>query len=192
MAGKGRASSSWGGCRPAATISSTISIKSPKARSSCVSEGRTGLAALIIVFREIFEAGIVVGKVMAVTRTVAGRGWWVASGVVSGVLGASMVAVFAGALSAAFDGAGQELFNAAVLGLAAAMLVWHNVWMASHGRELATHVRAAGEAVAAGSRPLIGLTLRVAGAGVRGGGEVGLFLYCIAPAPRRSQPPLRA
>lgn len=140
------------------------------------------LAALIIVFREIFEAGIVVGIVLTVTRTVAGRGRWVAGGVVSGVLGAAIIAVFTGALSAAFDGAGQELFNAAVLGLAAAMLVWHNVWMASHGRELATHVRTAGEAVAAGARPLIGLTVVVAVAVLREGVEVVLFLYGIAAA----------
>ena len=90
------------------------------------------LAALIIVFREVFEAGIIIGIVMAVTRTVAGRGWWVASGVLAGALGASVVAVFTGTLSAAFGGAGQELFNAAVLGIAAAMLAWHNVgWLAT-------------------------------------------------------------
>lgn len=140
------------------------------------------LAALIIVFREVFEAGIVVGIVMAVTKSVAGRGWWVAGGVASGALGASVVAMFTGALSAAFGGAGQELFNAAVLGLAATMLVWHNVWMASHGRELATHVRAVGEAVAGGSRPLIGLAVVVAVAVLREGVEVVLFLYGIAAA----------
>jgi hypothetical protein len=36
------------------------------------------LAALIIVFREVFEAGLIVGIVMAVTRTVARRSWWIA------------------------------------------------------------------------------------------------------------------
>jgi len=89
------------------------------------------LAALIIVFREVFEAGLIVGIVMAVTRAVARRGWWVGGGVVGGTLGACLVAVFAGALSAAFGGAGQELFNAAILSIAVVMLTWHNVWM--HG-----------------------------------------------------------
>jgi len=136
------------------------------------------LAALIIVFREVFEAGIVVGIVMAVTRTVTGRGWWVASGVLAGALGASVVAVFTGTLSAAFGGAGQELFNAAVLGIAAAMLAWHNVWMARHGRELATEVRTVGEAVAAGARFAIVVGMAV----LREGVEVVLFLYGIAAA----------
>jgi high-affinity iron transporter len=145
------------------------------------------LAALIIVFREVFEAGIIIGIVMAVTRTVAGRGWWVAGGVLSGALGASVVAVFTGALSAAFDGVGQELFNAAILAIAAAMLVWHNVWMAQHGRALAAGVRAVGEAVAAGSKPMIGLAIVVAVAVLREGVEVVLFLYGIAASDADSQ-----
>ncbi len=34
------------------------------------------LGALIIVFREVIEAGLIIGIVMAATRGVAGRGRW--------------------------------------------------------------------------------------------------------------------
>jgi high-affinity iron transporter len=78
------------------------------------------LGALIIVFREVIEAGLIIGIVMAATRGVAGSGRWVTYGVAAGVLGAAVVAFFAGAISQAFAGSGQELFNAAVLGLAVA------------------------------------------------------------------------
>jgi high-affinity iron transporter len=138
------------------------------------------LAALIIVFREVFEAGLIVGIVMAVTRAVAHRGWWVGGGVVGGTLGACLVAVFAGALSGAFGGAGQELFNAAILSIAVVMLTWHNVWMARHGRQLTAEMRAVGEAVVAGSRSLAGLAIVVGVAVLREGVEVVLFLYGIA------------
>ena len=37
------------------------------------------LAALIIVFREVFEAGLIIGIVLAVTRAVSGRGWWISA-----------------------------------------------------------------------------------------------------------------
>jgi len=140
------------------------------------------LAALVIVFREVFEAGLIVGIVMAVTRTVAGRGWWVSGGVAGGTLGACVVALFAGALSAAFSGVGQELFNAAILGIAVVMLAWHNVWMARHGRELAAEMRAAGQAVVAGSMSLMGLAIVVGVAVLREGVEVVLFLYGVAAA----------
>ena len=55
------------------------------------------LGALIIVFREVIEAGLIVGIVMAATRGVAGRGRWISFGIGAGVLGAAIVAVFAGA-----------------------------------------------------------------------------------------------
>ena len=135
------------------------------------------LAALIIVFREVFEAGLIIGIVLAVTRAVSGRGWWISAGVLGGVLGACIVALFTGKLSEAFEGAGQELFNAAILGLAVAMLTWHNVWMARHGREMAGEMRAAGEAVAHGTKSLAALAIVVGVAVLREGFEVVLFLY---------------
>jgi high-affinity iron transporter len=140
------------------------------------------LAALVIVFREVFEAGLVVGIVMAVTAGVAGRGYWIAGGVIAGVLGACVVALFTGGLSELFGGSGQEVFNASILGFAVLMLTWHNVWMARHGRELVAELRAAGEAVVAGSKSLLALAIVVAIAVLREGSEVVLFLYGVAEA----------
>jgi len=140
------------------------------------------LPSLVIVFREVFEAGLIVGIVMAVTSGVAGRGRWIAGGVVAGILGACAVAVFTGGLSQLFGGAGQELFNACILGFAVLMLGWHNVWMARHGRELAAEMLAAGEAVVDGSKSLAALAVVVTIAVLREGSEVVLFLYGVAAA----------
>jgi high-affinity iron transporter len=82
------------------------------------------LGAAIIVFREVIEAGLIIGIVMAATRGVAGRGRWVNIGIILGVLGAAVVAMFANRISEAFQGAGQELFNAGVLSAAVIMLMW--------------------------------------------------------------------
>lgn len=135
------------------------------------------LAALVIVFREVIEAGLIVGIVLAATRGVAGRGRIVAAGVGGGVLGACLLAAFAGRLSELFAGAGQEAFNAAVLLAAVVMLTWHNVWMAGHGRTMARELRAAGTAVATGERPPAALAVVVGIAVLREGSEVVLFLY---------------
>jgi high-affinity iron transporter len=140
------------------------------------------LPSLVIVFREVFEAGLIVGIVMAVTSGVAGRTRWVVGGVVAGVLGACVVALFTGGLSQLFGGSGQELFNACILSFAVLMLGWHNVWMSRHGRELAAEMRAAGEAVIAGSKSLAALSLVVTIAVLREGSEVVLFLYGVAAA----------
>ena len=140
------------------------------------------LAALLIVFREVFEAGLIVGIVMAVTAGVAGRTRWIAGGVTAGVLGACLVALFTSGLAGLFGGSGQEIFNACILSFAVLMLTWHNVWMARHGRELAAELRAAGEAVVEGSKSLFALAIVVAIAVLREGSEVVLFLYGVAAA----------
>ena len=138
------------------------------------------LASLIIVFREVFEAGLIVGIVLAVTRSVPRRSRWIGGGVLAGVAAACLVAAFAGVLSQLFEGMGQELFNAAILAIAVIMLTWHNVWMARHGKEIAGEMRAIGQAVAEGSKSLLALAVVVAVAVLREGSEVALFLYGVA------------
>lgn len=137
------------------------------------------LGALIIVFREVIEAGLIVGIVMAATRGVPDRSRWIMIGIGAGVLGAAIVAMFAGVISEAFQGAGQELFNASVLGVAVVMLMWHNAWMARHGREIADEMRRVGTAVSEGAKPLTALAIVVGLAVLREGSEVVLFLYGI-------------
>jgi len=140
------------------------------------------IGALIIVLREVIEAGLIVGIVLAVTKTMPKRLPFIWGGLAAGLFGAGLVALFAGALSNAFEGVGQELFNALVLAIAVVMLTWHNVWMSRHGRELAEELRAAGEAVVAGSKSLLALAIVVAVAVLREGSEVVLFLYGVAAA----------
>ena len=137
------------------------------------------LGALIIVFREVIEAGLIVGIVLAATRGVIGRERWITFGIIAGVLGAGIVAMFAGVISEAFQGAGQEMFNASVLGIAVVMLMWHNAWMARHGREIAQEMRNVGMAVSEGAKPLTALAVVVGLAVLREGSEVVLFLYGI-------------
>jgi len=131
----------------------------------------------LLVFREVLEAALIVSIVCAATRGVRGRGLWVGSGIGAGTLGAIVVAFFASAIAAAVSGIGQELFNAVILLAAVAMIGWHAIWMASHGRELATEMKGVGSAVQAGSRPLSALLIVVAIAVLREGSEVVLFLY---------------
>jgi len=140
------------------------------------------LATAIIVFREVLEAALIIGIVLAATQGVPRRGAWVARGIGAGVLGSIVVAGFAQTIAAAAAGAGQEVFNAAVLFAAVAMLGWHNVWMTRHSRELTQSANRLGAAVRAGTQPLWALSSAVGLAVLREGSEVVLFLYGIAAA----------
>src|SRR5438874_3086048 len=140
------------------------------------------LATAIIVFREVLEAALIVGIVLAASRGVIQRDAWVGGGIAAGILGAIAVAGGAETIAAAAAGAGQEVFNAAILFTAVAMLGWHNVWMTRHGREMTMSANRLGAAVRAGTQPLWALAFAVGLAVLREGSEVVLFLYGIAAA----------
>jgi high-affinity iron transporter len=138
------------------------------------------LATAIIVFREVLEAALIVGVVLAASRGIRYRGAWVGGGVAVGAIGAMLVAAGAGTIEEAAAGMGQELFNAAVLLTAVAMLGWHNVWMTQHGREMAVAANRLGSEVREGARPRWALALAVGLAVLREGSEIVLFLYGVA------------
>jgi high-affinity iron transporter len=140
------------------------------------------LAAALIVFREVLEAGLIVGVVLAATEGVVGRGRWIAGGITSGVLGAGVVALFAGQLASLFSGSGQDVFNAAILAAAVAMLSWHVLWMSRHAREMVRDAKALGARIAAGEATLFAMAGVVAVAVLREGSEVVLFLFGVASA----------
>jgi high-affinity iron transporter len=140
------------------------------------------LATAIIVFREALEAALVISIVLAATKGVARHGLWVGGGTLLGLAGAGLVAGFADGLSSLASGTGQEIFNAAVLFSAVAMLGWHNVWMTRHGREIAREMKSVGHDVSVGAKPLSALALVVGLAVLREGSETVLFLYGVATA----------
>lgn len=138
------------------------------------------LAASVIVFREVLEAALIIGIVLAATQTVSGSRKMVAIGIVFGVLGAVLLALFADFLSSLLQGTGQDVFNAAAMILAVCMLAWHNIWMTKHGREMSDEMKGIGRSVSSGSKPLHVLGIVVAIAVLREGGECVLFLWGIA------------
>ncbi|WP_248746042.1 FTR1 family protein [Pseudomonas sp. MWU12-2037] len=137
-------------------------------------------ASLLIVFREVLEAGIIVGIVLAATQGIGRRTHFIAGGMVGGLLGAGVLALFADVITESLSGFGEEIFNSVILVIAVFMLGWHNLWMVRHGREMASEMKALGHAVARGESSLPAMAIVVAVAVLREGSEVVLFLYGIA------------
>ena len=131
----------------------------------------------IIVFREALEAALIIGIIAAATRGLQARNFWLLAGIGAGVAGSLTVASLTGQIAELAEGAGQELFNAGILGLAAAMLAWHNIWMSRHGMQLARDARQLGRELTSGNREMSALAAVVALAILREGSETALFLY---------------
>ena len=149
-------------------------------------------ATAIIVFREVLEAALIIGILAAATRDIPGRNRWLGAGIAAGLVGASLVALGTDRIAELASGIGQELFNAAVLGIAVVMLAWHNLWMSSHGAALAADARKVGTAVRDGRRARSVLLIVVGLAVLREGSETVLFLYGIAASEGGASLPMLA
>src|SRR5512139_882666 len=134
----------------------------------------------LIVFRETLEAALLIGIIAAATRGLSRRTLWLAIGIGAGLAGSLVVAGLTETIAEMAEGAGQELFNAGILGIAVLMLGWHNIWMAKHGREMAAEAKSVGLAVKSGQREMSALAIVIALAVLREGSETALFLYGLA------------
>jgi high-affinity iron transporter len=134
----------------------------------------------LIIFRETLEAALVIGIIAAATRGVSGRTLWLIIGVTCGVIGSFIVAALTDTIADFAEGSGQELFNAAVLAIAVVMIAWHNIWMSTHGAELARDAKRIGSEVKDGQRELSAIAILVALTVLREGAESVLFLHVMA------------
>lgn len=137
------------------------------------------LGAALIVFRESFEAALLIGILAAAMHAVPGRNRWLSLGIGAGLCGALIVAGLTEVIANAANGSGQELFRAAILGFAVVMLAWHNIWMAAHGADLSRQARQLGADVGSGARALSSVAVLAGLAILREGSETALFLYGI-------------
>ena len=133
-------------------------------------------AALLVVFREVLEAALVITIVMAATRGVKRRSAFVCYGIAAGAAGAIALASFTTLIAASLNGNGQDVLNAAILLTAAIMLSGHVIWMGNHGKAMAAELRAVGEDIRMGRKSLTALSVIVGMAVLREGSEIVLFL----------------
>ena len=130
----------------------------------------------IIVVRESLEAALLIGIIAASTRGLAHRDKWLAIGITAGVAGSLVVAWLTESIAEMAGGSGQELFKAGVLGLAVLMIGWHNIWMASHGREMASKAKNVGVEIRDGAQELNAIAIAIALTVLREGSEAALFV----------------
>jgi len=138
------------------------------------------LSTLIIVFREVLEAMLVVGIATAAGREVNVGLRWIYGGVTAGLVIALIVAICGEIVAASMQGMGQEFFNATILLSAALLMSWTAIWMGKNGREISVRIRQVCQTNADSSSACWILAVVVALAVAREGAEVVLFLHGVA------------
>jgi len=135
------------------------------------------ISSLVIVFREMLEMALVVGVLMAATRGMTGSRHWIGLGVLGGLVGAGLFALFMEQVESSFSGDGEFLFNAAILLIASVLIAWTVFWMSRHGREMSHRMNRVGVAVKDGDSPFTALAIVSFAAVMREGGEAVFFLF---------------
>ncbi|WP_142501530.1 FTR1 family protein [Klebsiella sp. 2680] len=137
------------------------------------------LATLLIVFREVLEAGLVISIILAACKGVTIK-MQIITGILAGICGAVLLALFTNQLENMLYGIGQEVFNAVILLLAVVMLSWQVLWMSIKGKQLANESRSEAEKILARGGRYFAITVIVAIAVLREGSEIVLFLYSLS------------
>jgi len=140
------------------------------------------LGTAVIVFREVLEAALIIGLVLAITRGVEGRIRLASFGVLAGIVGAVILAVLAGQIAPMAQGMGSELLNAIILSAAVVMLTWHLVWMRKHSQAITHQIKQVGSSITQGEKPPTVIAVIIGLALLREGSEVVLLMYGVSAA----------
>jgi FTR1 family protein len=140
------------------------------------------LGSAVIIFREVLEAALIIGLVLAVTRGVSGRLRYVSIGMLAGISGAVILALLGDFIAPLAEGVGQELMNASILGAAVIMLTWHLVWMKKHSQHITSHIKSMGSRIETGESDISIIAVIIGLAILREGSEVVLFMYGLSAA----------
>jgi high-affinity iron transporter len=131
----------------------------------------------IVIFREFLEIAILLGIVLAATKSLRGRSRYIIAGVLAGVVGASLLAFFTTQLAVAFGGFGDEIFDVGVILLTVFVLGWTAIWMRGYSSQVKEEISLLASRIEKGNAHKVILTLIVAGTIFREGSEVVLFIY---------------
>ena len=135
------------------------------------------LGSAVIIFREVLEAALIIGLILAVTRDVPGRRRYVFMGLAGGLSGAVLLALFGDLIAPLAQGMGAEIVNASILLTAVVMLSWHLVWMKKHSYAINHHIRQMGAKIESGEQSISVIGFIIGLAILREGSEAVLFLF---------------
>lgn len=131
------------------------------------------ISAVIIILREVLEAALLISLLMSSSMVMGVSRRGVGAGIVLGVIGAGLVTWQFDLISESFEGVGQEVFNAALLGAMVLLLLVYSGYMQLAAVQLQRRI----------SVPLVIACLVVAIAVTREGMEVFIFIYGFSTIP---------
>jgi high-affinity iron transporter len=136
----------------------------------------------LVVFRECVEIALLLGIIMAITKRIENSRLYVIAGSMLGLIGASLFAFFTQYISISFAGMGDEIFDAAIILITVALIIWTIVWMRDYESKLKMTFGDISTDEEKSFRNKLLLVLVVASTILREGTEIILLVYGISSA----------
>jgi len=134
------------------------------------------LSIAIVIFREFFEISIIMTVLLLATEKIKKRQKYIWLGILIGVAGSLLLAIFTNKLTDLAGGYGQEIVNIMILSLAVFMIGWTVMWMKNESVKFSKAVFETGKMIEVGNKHKIILSLLIASAIFREGSEIVLFV----------------
>lgn len=137
------------------------------------------LKLFVVLFRETLEISVILSILLAATQDIKNRSAYIYSGIILGVIGATIIALSTNYISNILEGYGQEIINAVILLIATLLIVWTIIWIKAHTKEVISRIKNKSKQITTGESSLISLSIIVASTIFREGAEIALFSYGI-------------
>lgn len=136
----------------------------------------------IVVFRECVEIALLLGIIMAITKKIENSRLYIIAGSMIGLIGASLFAFFTQYISVSFAGMGDEIFDATIILITVALIIWTIVWMKDYESKLKLKFGDISSDDEKSFKNKLLLVLVVASTILREGTEIILLVYGISSA----------
>ncbi len=134
----------------------------------------------ITVFREFLEITILLGLFGAAAHNLKNFKLLMASGMLIGSFGASVIAFFAQYISDSLDGVGSDIFDAVIILITVVMLCSTLVWMKFYSRKLRANINSVSEGIESGALSNVMLISLISSTIFREGSEIVLLIHSIS------------
>jgi high-affinity iron transporter len=135
-----------------------------------------------IVLRECLEITILLGIIIAATKTIKSAHKLIVLGVVSGITAASIFTFFVKNLTVSLYGMGDEIFDVAVMLITILTMAWTITWMNGYSKLVRRDMENLSRKIEDGISSNIMLVVAVSMVVFREGTEIILFLYSVGVA----------
>lgn len=136
----------------------------------------------LVIFRECLEISMVLGIIIAATRSVKNSVVYIVGGVMAGIIAASILAFFITKLTFSFSGFGEELFDVFIILLTVLVVGVTAIWVKRAAGGISSKMSVLSSKISRGLAPKIILTSVVATTIFREVTEIVLFIHALASA----------